>query len=221
MHRARRVAFSSWSWSVKASTAPVGPGPNVFSDSLKNVWVDIAGRLHLRVTCRDGCWQAAEVVLDHSLGYGSYRFTLASHADRLDPNVVLGLFTWSDGSTYHHREIDIEFARWGKSVDNGQYTVQPSTTGNSHTFVQPQTAPTTHEFRWLPDRVSFHSATARGITVAEWDYRGPDVPVAGDERTRINLWLYGGAAPTDGAEVEVVLSAFGFKPGIRATITGS
>ncbi|MEJ7771141.1 MAG: hypothetical protein WKF51_04520 [Geodermatophilaceae bacterium] len=69
--------------------------------------------------------------------------------------------------------------------------------------------------------MSFHSATARGITVAEWDYRGPDVPVAGDERTRINLWLYGGAAPTDGAEVEVVLSAFGFKPGIRATITGS
>jgi hypothetical protein len=37
------------------------------------------------------------------------------------------------------------------------------------------------------------------------------VPSAGDERTRINLWLDGGSPPTDGAEVEVVLSAFTFE----------
>jgi len=35
-------------------------------------------------------------------------------------------------------------------------------------------------------------------------------PGFGDERTRMNLWLDGGAPPTAGAEVEVVLSAFSF-----------
>lgn len=31
-----------------------------------------------------------------------------------------------------------------------------------------------------------------------------------DERTRVNLWLHGGAPPADGAEVELVLDAFNF-----------
>jgi len=209
----RIVAFSGFSWAVKASTGAVGPGPNIFSDSPESVWVDAAGQLHLRITSRDGQWRAAEVILDHSLGYGTYRFTLASPAGRLDPSVVLGLFTWSDDPAYNHREIDIELARWGDATGptNAQYAVQPyDHVGNVRTFVQPDTAPTTQEFTWAPHRVSFRSATAEGTTIAGWTYRGADVPRVGDERTRMNLWLDGGAPPTDGTEVEVVLSAFSF-----------
>jgi len=209
----RTVAFSGSSWAVKSSMGAVGPGPNIFSDSPENVWVDAAGQLHLRITFRDGRWRAAEVILDRSLGYGTYRFTLASPVGRLDPNVVLGLFTWSDNPAYNHREIDIELARWGNatSATNAQYTVQPyDHAGNVRTFVLPDSAPTTHEFTWAPNRCSFRSATAADNTIASWRYSGRDVPRAGDERTRINLWLGGGAPPTDGAEVEVVLSRFSF-----------
>jgi len=207
------VAFSGYSWAAKASTEPVGPGPNVFSDSPENVWVDSGGQLHLRITHRDGRWRAAEVVLGRSLGYGTYRFTLASPVGRLDPNVVLGLFTWSDDPAYNHREIDVEVARWGNAptARNAQYVVQPyDHPGNLVTFVQPDTAPTSHEFTWAPNGVSFRSATAGGSTIAAWKYGGPDVPRAGDERTRINLWLDRGTPPTNGAEVEVVLSGFSF-----------
>jgi hypothetical protein len=184
----------------------------VFSDSPENVWVDTSGQLHLRITYRDGRWLAAEVVLDRSLGYGTYQFRLASPTGHLDPNVVLGLFTWSDNPAYNNREIDIEFAKWGgAATQNAQYVVQPySRPGNLFSFVQPGDASSTHQFTWASKRVTFLSTSAAGATIASYQYGGRDVPRAGDERTHINLWLDGGAPPTDGKEVEVVLSGFSF-----------
>lgn len=209
----RTVTFAGSSWTVKDSAGLVGPGPNYFSGGPENVWVDAAGQLHLRITARNGQWQSAEVVLDRSLGYGTYRWTVASPLGRLDPSVVLGLFTWSDDAAYNHREIDIEVARWGDAAGatNAQYVVQPwDRTGNLRRFVQPDTSPTTQEFTWTSKSVAFRSATAAGQTIDAWTYKGHDIPRAGNERTRMNLWLNGGAPPTDGAEVEVVLSDFAF-----------
>ena len=204
------MAFAGYTCSVKASAAPVGPGPNFFSDSLENVWVDGAG-LHLRITLRNGRWRAAEVVLDRSLGYGTYRFTVASPVGRLNPNVVLGLFTWSDDDADNHREIDIEMARWGNpaSATNAQYVVQSSgTPGNVSDFAQPDAPGSTHEFTWAAKAVTFRSATASGATFATWTYTGMDVPKPGNERIRINLWLHRGAPPMHGAAVEDVISDF-------------
>ena len=170
-----------------------------------------------RVTHRDGRWQTAEVILDRSLGYGTYRFTVASSVGKLDPSVVLGLFTWSDDEAYHHREIDIEVAKWGNAAAaNAQYAVQPAgKAANLRRFAQPDVAPTVQGFTWSSKAVTFRSATAAGATtagatIATWNYTGADVPKAGNERTRINLWLDRGTAPTNGAEIEVVLSNFSF-----------
>lgn len=208
----RTVLFAGSRWAVKASSTPVGPGPNVFSDRPENVWVDAAGRLNLRITFRAGQWRCAEVTHERSLGHGRYAFSLDSAVDRLDSHVVLGLFTWSDNPADNHREIDIEFARWGDpAAPNGQYVVQPhDRPGNVHAFAHAHAAPSTHTIAWAPDRVSFHSATATGQAIAGWTYGGPDIPGAGDERTRINLWLYGGTPPAGGAEVAVAVSAFTF-----------
>ncbi len=209
----RSISFAGSSWAVKSSAGLVGPGPNVFSNSPENVWVDAAGQLHLRITYRNGQWLSAEVVLDHSLGYGTYQFNLASPTGQLDPNVVLGLFTWSDTAAYNHREIDVELARWGDptATTNAQYVVQPySRAGNLVRFAQPADPTTSHQFTWGPKAVSFLSTTGAGATIASWKYTGRDVPRSGDERTHINLWLNGGAPPTDGNEVEVVLSGFTF-----------
>lgn len=212
----RSVTFAGSSWAVKASAGLVGPGPNVFSDSPENVWVDSAGRLHLRITYREGRWLSAEVILGRSLGYGTYRFDVESSAGQLDPSVVLGLFTWSDRPASNHREIDVELARWGDaaSATNAQYVVQPyDQPGNLVRFQQPAEGATSHQFTWTSKAVSFLSTTATGATIASWKYTGRSVPKAGDERARINLWLYGGAPPTDGNEVEVVLSGFSFTAG--------
>ncbi len=145
--RSRKITFSGYEWNVKSSGDAVGPGPNVFSNSEDNVFVDTEGRLHLLINQKQGRWRCAEVVSARSFGLGTYRFTIDSGIDGLDPNVVLGLFTWSDAPEYNHRELDVEIARWGDPANaNAQFVVQPYTRkANIVRFAIPTgRGPTTH-----------------------------------------------------------------------------
>src|SRR5574341_2445673 len=108
----RQISFSGYMWNVKKSNGRVGPGPNYFYYSTQNVWVDLSGKLHMKLRKNKGKWYCSEIVSNQNFGYGTYRFYIDSYVDNLDPNVVLGLFTWSDNPDYNHREIDQEFARW-------------------------------------------------------------------------------------------------------------
>jgi hypothetical protein len=123
----RSFHWSGYDWWVKSSTSPVGPGPNYFSSSTNNVSIDTQGRLHLRITHVGSTWQCAEIVSQLTLGYGTYRFHLATPVDTLDPNIVLGLFTWSDENDFANREIDVECGRWINPADyaNAQFVRQP------------------------------------------------------------------------------------------------
>jgi hypothetical protein len=209
-----QIAWSGRTWQVKSSTSRVGPGPNYFSASPSNVWVDASGALHLRITQGSGRWYCAEVIGNDSPGYGTYLFEVASPVANLDPNVVLGLFTWSDKAAYAHRELDVEVARWGNAADptNAQYVVQPSdVAGHLRRFTVPSTAPAMHGFTWRPGQVAFASSDLGGFDV-DWSYVGSDVPRSGGENVRLNLWLFGGAAPSDGREVEIVVTRFTFTP---------
>jgi len=209
-----KITWGGATWSVKTSRSAVGPGPNVFAKD--NVSVDAQGRLHLRITRNAaGTWTAAEIIGPRTHGYGTYTFTLASPVHDLDPNVVLGLFTWSDRAPSAHREIDIEFARWGSTTDptNAQYVVQPHTVANHVArFTQPSDATSTHRFTWRQGRIDWASLDSSGAPIASYTYVGSDVPTTADERVRLNLWLFGGDAPTDGQPVEVIITSFAFTP---------
>lgn len=210
-----RVTWSGGSWQVKTSTAAVGPGPNVFSKA--NVSVDAGGFLHLRIA-KDGAgrWTTSEVIGPASYGYGTYTFTVATPLAAFDPNVVLGLFTWSDRPQYAHRDLDVEFARWGSASDptNAQFVVQPyDKPGHLIRFTATSAARTEQQFTWRAGEVTFTSRRLdTNEVVASSVYRGSDVPKPGDERVRLNLWLFNGAAPMDGQPVEVVVESFAFTP---------
>src|SRR5438034_1267883 len=209
-HSPRTVEFSGYTWRAKSSSEAVGPGPNHFSDSARNVWVDSRGRLHLKLTRSNGRWYSAEVINTQSLGHGRYSFELGSPVGHFDPNVVLALFTWSDDPTYSNREIDIEFSRWAKraSPTNGQYVVQPYYHHRNRQRVrQPAVAPSTQSFNWRPNAVTFTSSSA---VPSAWTYSGTDVPQPGSERVHINLWLYRGARPMNGRAAEVIVNRFSF-----------
>jgi hypothetical protein len=217
----RRIRFSGHEWLVKAAAEhPVGPGPNYFGDGPDSVQVDAAGRLHLRLHFKHGRWWAAEVISARSFGYGTYRFHLEADLDRLDPNVVLGLFTWSDDPAFAHREIDIELGRWGQeSGDLGQCVVQPyERPGNIVRFAVPGgVRHSIHSFRWLPDRVTCEAlsrseAQVRSHTTIYRHSFTAGIPVPGGENARMNLWLVGGQPPRHGQDVEVVVSRFEFRP---------
>jgi len=215
------LEFSGYTWRVKKKDVPYGPGPNYFSDSQSNVWVDEAGYLHLKITSRDNRWYCAEVVTEQSFGYGTYRFYLSGDVDRLNENVTLGLFTWSDDPAYHYREIDIELARWSDPAnDNGQFVVQPwYTNGNMVRFpIRLDDADSVYSFEWRAESIVFLAAYDNAAlaeadrTIYTWEYTGPDIPRPGDENARINLWLVNGLPPSDGQEVEVVIRKFEFIP---------
>ncbi len=205
----RTVEFSGYTWQVKSSAEAVGPGPNYFSDSADNVWVDGHGRLHLKLTYSDGRWYSAEVISTRSLGYGRYRFELGSSVSHFDPNVVLGLFTWSDDPAYANREIDYEFSRWANARNrkNGQYVVMPDRS-NRRRFSQPAVASSTQSFDWRQNGVTFTSSSAVPST---WT-SSARVPPPGSEHVHMNLWLYLGTPPKNGRAAEVIVTRFQFKP---------
>lgn len=216
----RQIHFSGYTWWVKASKGPVGPGPNYFSDRTRHVWLDDQGRLHLRIDQNEeGQWQCAEVVNTTSLGHGRYQFEIDSPLDGFDPNVVLGLFTWSDDPAFHHREIDFECARWGNPTNwNAQFVIQPYTgAGHIERFPLPEGQPATgHRFDWSQDRVVFRSIqghawadTNASPIIRDWIFEKTSVP-AGDENIRINLWLYAGKPPA--SPTEVIVKSFRFEP---------
>jgi len=220
--KTENLHFSGYDWWIKSSQTPVGPGPNHFSGSSNNVWLDETGQLHMKITNRDDKWYCAEVVSLQNFGYGKYVIRLASRFEVLNENVVVGLFTWSDTPNYHHREIDIELSRWGDPVNaNSQYVVQPwDTPGNIHRFeVQLSDRFSTHIFDWRSDQITWQTYAgisplpiADSLLVQTWSYRGADIPKPGDENFRINFWLMEGRPPTNNKEAEVVVNQVEFIP---------
>jgi hypothetical protein len=217
----RHIQFAGYTWRVRQANDLEGPGPNYFSDRPDSVWVDTAGRLHLRVApAEDGRWYGAEIISPTSLGYGTYQFSVDSRLDTLDPNVALGLFTWSDDPAENHRELDIEFARFGQPTALiGRYTLQPYTSeGNVFLFTQPDSPESMHSFRWDSAGIEFwSSADASGApgrlrtSIAQHVFSAVP-PSVGDERVHLNLWLDAGNAPSDGQPVEVIIRNFSFTP---------
>lgn len=220
----REFGFSGYHWWAKETFGGLaGPGPNYFSGSTNNVWVDTDGRLHLRVMEQDGNWQCAEIVSLQSFGYGNYRIFLDTPVVGIDQNAVLGLFTWSDAPEYAHREIDVEISTWGDATDtnNSQFVVQPwNDPGHLVRYlIPPNQSNTTHGFNWSSNSVEFISylnhyeiPPSSNSTNAIWTFSGTDVPQAGGENFRMNLWLNSGAAPSDGEAMEIIISRFVFIP---------
>ena len=229
----RQLHFSGYDWEVKTSCGGrAGPGPNYFSDSVSNVWVDVQGQLHLRITNTNDQWQCVEMISRRSFGHGTYRSYLDSPADLLDLNAVLGLFTWSEDPSYSHREIDVEVSRWSDASDtnNTQFVVQPwDTAGHRVRFQVPSgLTNSTHSFTWATNQVFFQShqgnlvsPPATNPVISQWTFNQSGVPVPGGENVHLNLWLYNGAAPTNGQPVEVIVSRFVFVPSplVAPTVT--
>lgn len=209
----RIINFSGYEWYVKSSDAEkTGPGPNYFSDSENNVWVDNDGRLHLKITFRNSRWNCAEVILRKSYGHNKYVFYLDSGPDKLDKNIVWGLFTYKND----HEEIDIEFSRWSiEGNQEAQYAIQPSDIGANKTRFSLNLLgdSTTHFIDWRSDKISFASYYGHILSPAddsdvinEWIYTGTSIPPDSDEKLEINLWLFKGTPPSDNMEAEVIIN---------------
>ena len=199
------IEFSGYDWLIKKSIGKTGPGPNYFYFDNKSVFVDSKG-LHLQVLERDGKWYSSEIVLSKSLGYGKYTFYLQGDLSNLHPNIVLGLFTYDlnlldeNGSEYYHREIDFEVAKWGRDGINSQFTIQGPPLFEPVKEIELNSEDFVVSFDWRPGFVEFFYNNESEV------FRNEMVPEPGEERVRMNLWIFGSA--DDISETEVVVKKF-------------
>ena len=213
---AKTFTFADRTWTVRPN-GDGGPGPNHWSEN--NAWVDTSGQLHLTISKINRKWYCAEVFSNEKLGFGHYQWQVIGRVDKLDKNVVLGLFPYLGPSG--RNEIDIEMAKWGK-VNNkmGNFTVWPAKSGtpkntNKRFSFSLNGDYTTHRFNWQSTSIFFQMLhghrTDNNHEIAHWNFK-PDhyleeipqqaMPV------HMNLWLFKGSAPSDGNEVEIIIKSF-------------
>ncbi len=190
-----------------------------------NVWIDSASRLHLKVSrsTTTGQWSSSEVFSDADLMYGTYKWRIQGRIDQLDPNIVLGLYSF--GGPSGSNEIDIEVAAWGEKVPkpyNIHYTTYPGHLNGTKRIHKSKRfdltgSQTTHWYTWTPSKVIFGSQhgfrdtlTAQRFFAYETPQKFakdmPKTPI----RVHMNLWLWGGNAPINGKEVEIIIKEFSF-----------
>jgi hypothetical protein len=206
--------FSGYDWTVQTGVSDHGGQPYAYDPA--NVWTDEKGYLHLRMDYRNGRWSCAEVMLNRSLGYGTYIFSVEDTA-HLRPSAVMGMFTWDDArSTNFRNELDMELSRWGDpNKENAQYVVQPFYAPNNLVRFNVPAGPITYMFRWQPGKVSF--ATLNGFSpshgkMIEQHVFTSDIPTTGAEKMHIDLYDFHHTDTSSAQPEEVVIDKFEFLP---------
>lgn len=142
--------WAGYTWTKRNMTLS-SPGPNYWNSS--NAWIDANDKLHLKISHVGSSWHCAEIETVDSLGYGTYSCTIESDLE-LEPNVVLGIFTFKDDGN----ETDIEFSRWGDAgANDSAYTVQPGHTHSFNTELTDGYNESTHGFTWLENNINWFS----------------------------------------------------------------
>ena len=184
----KTILFSGFTWYIKSGLGK-GPGGNNWHEH--NVYVDSSGYLHLRIIKIDGLWYCAEIFSKDIAKSGNYTFYLASNVEKLDRNMVVGLFLYEND----HKEIDIEFFN-GESF----YCVQPN---DFHTFrCNLNGSHSSHSLDFLPT-VSFRSfhGHSEDYPIEEWTSKSGSSHNLPNAHLHINFWLKDGAPPENGAEI--------------------
>jgi len=212
------LTFSGYTWGIKTSSDPFDPGPNYWSNDPSVVHVGTDG-LHLKTVKINGRWQCGEIYLPQSPGYGAYTVQVDSRVDQLDPKIVCApLFIYATPS----QELDIEFSGINgliPSPNNAQFVVQPYTiSGNMIRYIQPASSRFTAQIKWQADHVTFRSwngwsaSPEAGDIIREWNYTGAYIPLPGNERVRMNIWLLNGQSPDNSTGNEIIVKSFAFTP---------
>lgn len=233
----QQTAVASINWMGHAWNITSGGMAGVAQGNPSNVSVDADGYLHLKITNNGGTWTAAELFTVDKLGFGTYCWQIDGAVDKLDKNVVVGLYPYGPAAGIGNdgtNEIDIEYARWGNSAwDNGNWTVYPAsgnTVGsNTYNFTLTGTY-TTSTFVWNSTSIVFKSQEGfktigdNTNIINTWTYSPSNATTNIPQQAvplGMNLWCYQ-APPSDGRNVEIIIRSFQFiAPGATVVMTGA
>lgn len=200
----RAVSWSGYTWFVRRPGWG-GPGLNHWSDTSANLRVSGGDLLLSSVKDKAGRWTSVEVDNQRHLGYGTYRWVVSSDLSDLDPNQVLGMFTFAPAGALAD-EIDMEVSRWGNPLStSGSAAVwQTSSTRASEftTFNYSDRPPYIHQFTWSPGEIRFLITDATGTVLLDWTVVDT-VPTPSSEVPSINYWRFHNVAPTGASTVRI------------------
>ena len=210
------LKFSGYDWSVRTISSDRGGTNNLYDGD--NAWTDERGALHLQIKKKSGRWSCAEVVLNRSLGYGTYVVTTRD-LSRLEPAAVFSLNTFDDwGGDQYYREMDIEVSRFGDASNrnNAQYLVQPYyVPGNVFSFAAPPGV-LTHVMQWESGRASFKTLRGAspnsGAAVISQHVFTAGVPSPGQERVQLFFYVVASDKSPLQSGSEVVVDKFEYLP---------
>ena len=207
--------FSGYDWTVRAAGSDRGGEPNSYDP--ENAWVDPKGYLHLRMALRDGRWSCAEVNLNRSLGFGTYKFVVQDSA-HLGPSAVLGMFTFDEaGPDDARNELDIELSRWGiPGGKNAQYVVQPFYVPENVVRFTVPAGVLTHTLRWEPWHCLLQDGFRRGVgpgskTIGAHVFTS-GIPTPAAETVHIGLYDFHHSKSVLQLPAEVVIERFEYLP---------
>jgi cysteine-rich repeat protein len=227
----RTIMFSGREFFVKGYVigCPEGPGPNYFDPTDRSAYVDNQGYLHLKIQQNSdlGEWTTSEVILNESLGYGTYWTVIKVSDDLFDAMVIAAFFLWDYNSPDDFfKELDFEIAMWNLIMNtNAQFVVQPCNAcpGCGDNCTRFQIDPTLTEITvfidWQPGRAEFRAYEGdfgnqlpdEANLIHSWT-KTDGIPVPGTEAVHYNFWLLNGQPPSDGQDREMVIKSFHFDP---------
>jgi len=200
----RAITWSGYTWFVR-HPGWGGPGLNPWSDSTANAHVSGTDLVLSIVRDRSGRWTSSEIDNQRHLGYGTYRWVIASDLSTADPNQVLGLFTFGGAGAFGN-EVDIEASRWGNPLaPDGSAAVWENALAHATqftTFTYSDDPPYTTQFTWTPGRVSFIVTDGAGTVLLDWTAIG-GVPTASSEVPVLNYWRFHGVPPAAASTVRI------------------
>ena len=210
----KTINFSGYEWAISNGFIFRAGSRNFFDPA--NVWIDANGALHLRISGSPPLWNAAELKLTRSLGYGTYRFQVRD-ISHLQPAAVLTLVSWDGvGAEGNRHELDVEISRWGyMNNDNAHYVVQPYYVPANIVRFRVPAGVFTHSFHWEPGQVMFETAAGSGgpgVPLLNQHAFTSGVPVAGNESVRLSFFVFHRTEVPFKDGDEVVIEKFEYLP---------
>jgi hypothetical protein len=210
-----QIEFANVTWNVKG-VVHENPDNNYWCNSSRSVMVDEDGQLHLKARSINGRWYCSEIWTDQFVDYDHFTFYVASNVDEYDQNAVAAMFL-RRGYDGDEAEIDIEFSKWGNpnETHNGWYVVhRPESESASDSFALNLDGDySTHKIEWSEGNLYFQSyyghypdMESQDLYIHDWSYPYSDFPENDNIRLHFSLWLYGANPPTDGQEVDFIVS---------------
>lgn len=204
-----KIHWSNRDWEVRPSGLGP-PGPCHWSPDL--VEVDLDRNLHLHIAKFRNRWNCSEIHHEEGLGCGRYSWKVLSDLRYLDPQAVLGLFTYDwDETQSGAGELDIEAAKWGvPQLTNLEYSIQPVATDPDNRNKRLSIGPPPYDasILWLSDEVVFSCTDSSGEH--DWTSRSVPPPPTATTWPFLNLWLNRGRAPLNKKPIEIVVANFEF-----------